>query len=93
MPLIALLLAVIGLLAPRVVIVVLVIFTDFMGRAYDGIVLPLLGFLLLPATTLAYAAAVNYTGGVEGAFWILVMVVAVLVDLSAWRWGRWRRYS
>jgi hypothetical protein len=93
MPLLPLLIAVLGLLAPRVVILVLAVFTDFMGRAYAGLLVPLIGFFLLPATTLAYAAAQNFAGGVQGGFWILVMIVAVLVDLSAWRWGRWRRVT
>lgn len=85
MPLLLLLL---GFLAPRVVIVLLVLFSDIMGHAYQGLLIPLLGFFLLPATTLAYALAVYFGGGVHGPFWVLVMVVAVVLDLGSWRWGR-----
>ena len=36
-----------ALLAPRLVIVLLVLFSDFIGRAYQGIVWPLLGFFFI----------------------------------------------
>jgi lipopolysaccharide/colanic/teichoic acid biosynthesis glycosyltransferase len=43
--------------------VVLWLFTDYLARAYDEFVVPLLGFFLLPTTTLAYAVAHNEVGG------------------------------
>jgi hypothetical protein len=76
-----------GLATPRVVMVILWIFTDYLGRAYDGIILPLLGFFFLPTTTLTYAIAENETGGLRG--WGLVLViVGVLFDLGIWGSGR-----
>ena len=79
--------AVLVLATPRFVMVVLWIFTNYLSRAYDGWVLPLLGFFLLPTTTLAYAIAENETRGLEG--WGLVLViVAVLLDLGVWGGGR-----
>jgi hypothetical protein len=75
------LVVILALLFPRLTIVLLAIFTDYIGRAYDGVILPLLGFLFMPFTTLAYAAAINEHGGVDG--WYLVLVVlAVLADLG-----------
>lgn len=72
---------------PRAVMVVLWLFSDYLSRAYDTWVLPLLGFFLLPTTTLAYAIAERSMDGVQG--WGLVLVVvAVLLDLGIWGGGR-----
>ncbi|MDP9281570.1 MAG: hypothetical protein M3P38_05705 [Chloroflexota bacterium] len=62
---------------PRIVLFVLWLFTNYLSRAYEGFVLPFLGFLFLPATTLAYAIAQNELGGVNG-----LGLVAVLVGLA-----------
>jgi hypothetical protein len=51
--------AILALFWPRFIIVVLVLTGDCIGRAYDTFLVPLLGFFLMPATTLAYAWAVN----------------------------------
>lgn len=72
---------------PRLVMVVLAIVTDYLGRAYDGWAIPLLGFFLLPTTTLAAAVAENETGGLRS-WGILLVVFAVLVDLGIWGRGR-----
>lgn len=66
---------------PRVVIVLMVIFSDYIGQAYQTTIWPLLGFFFLPLTTLAYAFAINSNGSVSGLYLVLV-VVAVLVDLG-----------
>ena len=50
---------------PRFVMAVLAVFTGYLGRAYDGWVLPLIGFFVLPTTTLAYAVAQNETRGLR----------------------------
>ena len=71
----------IALSAPRVAIVLVVIFGDYIGRAYDTMVWPVLGFLLMPTTTLAYAWAINSRGSVEG-LQLVVVVIAVLIDLG-----------
>ena len=70
-----------ALLTPRVVILAVWIFSDWLGRAYDGWIWPVLGFLFMPLTTLAYAWALNSHGSIEG-FQLFVIVVAVLVDLG-----------
>jgi len=81
-----------ALAAPRMVIVLVVVFSDFIGRAYDTLLWPVLGFLFMPLTTLAYAWAINTRGTVEGLH-LVVLVVAVLMDLGL-RGGssRARRY-
>ncbi len=71
----------IALVTPRLAIVFVVIFGDYIGRAYDTLVWPVLGFLFMPTTTLAYAWAINSRGSVEG-FQLVVVVIAVLIDLG-----------
>ena len=56
----------IALSAPRVAIILVVIFSDYIGRAYDTLLWPILGFMFLPTTTLAYAWAIHRSGSVEG---------------------------
>ena len=71
----------IALVTPRLAILVVVIFGDYIGRAYDTLMWPVLGFLFMPTTTLAYAWAINSRGSVEG-FQLVVVVIAVLIDLG-----------
>jgi len=70
-----------ALSAPRFAIVLVVIFSDYIGRAYATVLWPFLGFLFMPLTTLAYAWAINSRGSVEGVQ-LVVVVVAVLIDLG-----------
>ena len=70
-----------GLMAPRFAIVLVVIFSDYIGEAYTTFVWPFLGFLFMPLTTLAYAWAINSRGSVAG-FQLIVVVIAVLMDLG-----------
>jgi hypothetical protein len=66
---------------PRVVLACLALFTHYLGNAYHGLIVPLLGFFFLPYTTLAYAWAKNSHGSVEGGY-LVVVIVAVLIDLG-----------
>ena len=67
--------------------VVLWIFTSYLSQAYEGWVLPLVGFFVAPTTTLAYAVAQNETNGVKG-WTVVLVVVAVLIDLGSIGKGR-----
>jgi hypothetical protein len=82
-------LVLLALISPRLVLVVLAIFSDVLSRAFDGWVVPLLGFFLLPWTTLAYAALWDWGPGrhVYGFEWFLV-ALAFFIDLSAYAGGR-----
>ncbi len=83
------LLVLFSLITPRLVLVVLWLFTNYLATAYDTWVWPTLGFLFLPTTTIAYAIAVNdlssstTIGGTDvspaGA---IVIVLAVLLDVG-----------
>ena len=70
-----------ALSAPRFAIVLVVLFSDYIGRAYETSLWPLLGFFFMPLTTLAYAWAINSHGSVDGGF-LVVVVLAVLIDLG-----------
>ena len=70
-----------ALAMPRFAIILVVIFSDYIGRAYQSFLWPLVGFLFMPLTTLAYAWAINSRGSVAGLH-LVVVVVAVLLDLG-----------
>jgi hypothetical protein len=53
-------------------------------------VLPLLGFLFLPATTLAYAIAQNELGGLNG-LGIIVVLIGLAIDIGLLGGGASRR--
>ena len=75
---------VLGLLAflgPRLAIFLLWVFTNYLNRAFDTFLWPLLGFLFLPWTTIAYAIAQNELGGVNG-IGLLVVVLGLLGDIG-----------
>ena len=66
---------------PRFAIILVVIFSDYIGRAYETTLWPVLGFFFMPLTTLSYAFAINDNGSVEGMHLALV-VITVLLDLG-----------
>jgi hypothetical protein len=69
-------------LGPRVAIAALAVFSSYLGRAFGGdFLMPFVGWLFLPWTTLAYAWAINTRGGVSG-FAAIVVALAVLADLG-----------
>jgi hypothetical protein len=69
---------------------VLWLFSDLLSRSFDGWLLPLLGFFLLPWTTLAFALLWASSDGVLGIEW-LVVAFAFLVDVGAIGGGGRRR--
>jgi hypothetical protein len=83
-----LLIAVVGF--PRVVMVLLFLFTTYLQHAYHNILIPVLGFLFLPLTTLAYAWMVNNHQPIVGLN-AIIMVVAVVVDVGGLGGGAWHR--
>ena len=73
----------IAALSPRLAVVLMWIFTPWVDRAFGPWIWPLLGLIFLPWTTLMYVLLWNTNGrGVNGWEWILV-VLAVLVDVSS----------
>jgi hypothetical protein len=74
-------LALLAFLGPRLVIFLLWLFTNYLSRAFDAFLLPLLGFLFLPWTTIAWAVAQNEFGGVSGVG-LLLVALGVLADIG-----------
>jgi hypothetical protein len=70
-----------ALMAPRFAIVLVVLLSDYIGRAYETVLWPFIGFLFMPLTTLAYSWAINSRGSIEG-FQLVVVVIAILMDLG-----------
>jgi uncharacterized oligopeptide transporter (OPT) family protein len=66
---------------PRVVIVLLYLFSNFLERAYHSLLIIILGFLFLPVTTIVYAWVVNSHHPVEGLY-LVAVIVSVLIDLG-----------
>jgi hypothetical protein len=72
----------VAFVGPRLTLFVLWLLTDYLSRAFDSFVLPFLGFLFLPWTTLAYAVAQNSLGGIHD-LGLIVVVLGVLADVGA----------
>jgi hypothetical protein len=78
-------------IGPRLAMIAIAMFSDYLGRAFgDALLWPLLGWIFLPWTTLAYAWAINTSGQVAG-LQMVVVIVAVLVDLGLIGGGASRR--
>lgn len=88
MPCLVVLLA---LISPRLALFAVWLFSDILSRSYDSWIVPLIGFFVLPWTTLAYAgmwsAGSNEVYGFE---WFIV-VLAFVVDLGSYAGGSSRR--
>ena len=68
----------------------LFLFSDMLSRAFDSWIVPLIGFFILPWTTLAYAVMWASSDGVNGFEWFIV-AVAFLFDLGSLAGSRQRR--
>jgi len=80
-----------ALISPRLALFVVWLFSDLLSRAYDAWIVPLIGFFLLPWTTLAYAVMWDVgTHEVAGFEWFLV-VLAFVADLSSFGGAATRR--
>jgi uncharacterized oligopeptide transporter (OPT) family protein len=66
---------------PRVAIVLLYFFSDFLERAYHSLIIVVIGFLFLPITTIVYAWVVNSHHPVEGLY-LVAVIISVLLDLG-----------
>ncbi|MHB8840871.1 MAG: hypothetical protein ACYC56_03630 [Candidatus Aquicultor sp.] len=82
--------ALLALITPRLVLLVLWIFTDYISSVFDSFIWPLLGFIFLPLTTLAYAWSIHTYHGVHG-LGLLTVIVAFLIDIGAFGGGDYSR--
>ena len=86
------LLLILVLAFPRLVMVLMFLFSTYLQRAYHGILIPALGFVFLPLTTLVYAWLTNTHRPMVG-FNALILVFAVIIDAGGLGGGAWRRRS
>lgn len=85
------LVALLALLSPRLALFAIFLFSDLLSRAFDSWFVPLLGFFLLPWTTLAYAVMWSSSDQVTGFEWFIV-ILAFVIDLGAYASrGRFKR--
>ncbi len=80
-----------ALIGPRVALFFVWVATEFVERAFDGFLVPLLGLIFLPWTTLIYVLA--YDGsGVSVLGWFFV-VLALFADISSYTLSARRGYQ
>lgn len=76
------LLVMFALLTPRLVIVLLWLLSDWFAGIFTSLLWPILGFLFLPTTLLWYTVVHNWYGGTWQGWHIVVLVVAIVIDVS-----------
>jgi hypothetical protein len=78
-------------LFPRVALVLMWVFSTYLERAFHGaLLLPVLGFIFLPLTTIVYAWEINSgmpTAGVN----LLSLLIAIIIDLGGLGGGAHRQ--
>jgi hypothetical protein len=77
------LIVLLGSAFPRLALLITWIFTDRVGIAFDGWLVPLAGLIFLPYTTFFYVLAYAPIAGVTGFGWFLV-VLGFLLDISSY---------
>jgi hypothetical protein len=76
------LIAAFALLAPRVAIVALWLFTGWFDGLFTNSLWPILGFIFLPTTLLWYTAVHYWFGGVWSLWPVVGLVIAMAIDVS-----------
>ena len=75
-------------ISPRLALFAIFLFSDLLSDAFDSWFVPLLGFFLLPWTTLAYVVMWDVgTREVSGFEWFIVGL-AFLMDLASYFGGK-----
>ncbi len=74
--------AILALLAPRLVVVLLWLFTDWFRGIFGMVLWPLLGFVFLPTTLLWYTAVRHWFHGQWTLFPVIGIIVALAIDVS-----------
>ena len=58
------------------------LFSNVLNRAYHNMIVPLLGFIFLPITTIVYAWMATNHMPLEG-FNLVILIIAVLLDAGS----------
>lgn len=84
------LLVILVLAFPRIVLAVMFFTSTYLERAYNGLLLPIIGFIFVPLTTLVYAWMTNTHQPIVGVN-LLILVIAVVIDLGGLGGGEYHR--
>ena len=79
--------AVIALAVPRTLMVFVFLLTDWFGRGFETQVWPILGFVFMPYTTLAYLVAMLNNNHTLSGGWLALFIVAIIIDAGHWGGG------
>jgi hypothetical protein len=84
------LLLLVALITPRLVIVLLWLFTSWFRGMFAIALWPVLGFIFLPTTLLWYTAVRHWFHGVWTLWPVVGLVIALATDVSPARGRRWQ---
>ncbi|HET8954356.1 MAG TPA: hypothetical protein VFN18_01720 [Solirubrobacterales bacterium] len=88
----ACLVVLLAFISPRLALFAIFLFSDLLSRAFDSWFVPLLGFFLLPWTTLAYAVMWSASSNEVTGFEWFIVILAFVIDLGSYaNRGRVRR--
>jgi hypothetical protein len=77
------LIALLALISPRLALFFIWVFSNLLSRAFESWAVPLIGFFLLPWTTLAYALMWDSSNRVYGFEWFIV-ALGFVFDLASY---------
>lgn len=66
---------------PRIALILIFLFSNYLQRAYHNLIVPLLGFIFLPLTTLVYAWLTNTHEPIAGIN-LIILIIAVIIDVG-----------
>ena len=76
--------AVLALAVPRVLMLFIFLLTDWFPQAFHTQVWPIIGFVFMPYTTLAYLATMLNNNHTVSGGWLALLIVGVIVDVGHW---------
>jgi hypothetical protein len=76
------LLAILVVAFPRVTIVLLYLFTNFFSHVYQSVLIPILGFIFLPLTLIAYTYLINTHMPLSSVTSLVILFIAIILDLG-----------
>ena len=79
-----------ALLVPRLVLLGLFLFSIYLDHIFQTRLWPVLGFLIMPLTTLAYVYAKHASSGSVAGWYLALVIIAATIDLGLWGGGGWR---
>jgi hypothetical protein len=80
----ACLVVLLAFISPRLALFGIFLFSDLLSRAFDSWFVPLLGFFLLPWTTLAYAVMWSASSNQVTGFEWFIVILAFVIDLGSY---------